>query len=327
MHKSPKVSVIIPVYGVEKYIEKSIQSLLDQSYTNFEAIIVDDGSPDNSIAIAKKLVRNDPRFIFLEKENGGQSSARNMGLEYVTGEYIAFLDPDDYLDKKCFQKVIEVLIKSPAAEIVLFGHSLVDESGNILHRFIPDLEGYKQKKDYLLSEKTIDYSIWSKIFKKDIFKNYRFVNGLLYEDKHLVVQLLLNREIKSISRTLYFYVQRSGSTMNSYNPNCIRDYTYIYNSFKKFLEENNLFFNNYEYYCRSYLLECHLSLIVQLAKYSPNYKKDCIELKEKANQSCISWKSIFQNLSVFSMQFWAVAIFKVSPKLFRILILLKSKYE
>ena len=322
-----KVSIIIPVYKVEKYIEKCIQSLLNQTYTNFEAIIVDDGSPDNSIAIAKKLVGGDSRFIFLEKENGGLSSARNLGIDRSTGDYLAFLDSDDYFAENCIEVCVNIIKATPEVEIVVFGHSIVSESGKLLSTYYPDAEAYLNKKDYLLSKKTIDYSACSKIYRKTIFKDLRFQEGLLYEDKHLVVQLIFNRKIKSIKQSLHFYVQREGSIMNSYRANIINDYMFIYDSYKEFLKKNNLFAQNRKYYCRSYLLECHLSLIVQLAKYSPNYKKDCIELKEKANQSCISWKSIFQNLSVFSMQFSAVAIFKVSPELFRILIHLKSKYE
>ena len=87
---TPLVSIIIPVYKVEKYIEKCMQSLLDQTYDNFEALVVDDGSPDSSITLAKELVGNDSRFIFFEKENGGQGSARNLGLDHAKGEYIAF---------------------------------------------------------------------------------------------------------------------------------------------------------------------------------------------------------------------------------------------
>ena len=89
-------SVIVPVYNVEKYIEKCIQSLLDQTYHKFEALIIDDGSVDRSIEIAKQLVKDDPRFLFFKKENGGLSSARNCGLDHATGDYIALLDSDHY---------------------------------------------------------------------------------------------------------------------------------------------------------------------------------------------------------------------------------------
>ena len=93
----PLISVIIPVYNVEEYIEHCIKNILLQTYTNIEVIIVNDGSLDNSITIAKKLTEDDSRFIFLDKENGGQSDARNAGLDIATGDYIFFCDPTDTL--------------------------------------------------------------------------------------------------------------------------------------------------------------------------------------------------------------------------------------
>ena len=101
----PLISIIIPVYNVEEYIEHCINNILIQTYTNIEVIIVNDGSLDDSITIAKKLTEDDSRFIYLDKENGGQSDARNAGLDIATGDYIFFCDPDDFM----FEKSIENL--------------------------------------------------------------------------------------------------------------------------------------------------------------------------------------------------------------------------
>ena len=101
----PLISVIIPVYNVEEYIEHCIKNMLLQTYTNIEVIIVNDGSLDDSITIEKKITEDDSRFIYLDKENGGQSDARNAGLDIATGDYIFFCDPDDFM----FEKSIENL--------------------------------------------------------------------------------------------------------------------------------------------------------------------------------------------------------------------------
>ena len=101
----PLISIIVPVYNVEEYIEHCINNILKQTYTNIEVIIVNDGSLDDSITIAKGLTKDDSRFIYLDKENGGQSDARNAGLDIATGDYIFFCDPDDFM----FEKSIENL--------------------------------------------------------------------------------------------------------------------------------------------------------------------------------------------------------------------------
>ena len=128
------VSVIIPVYKVEKYIERCMQSLLDQTYKSFEALIVDDGSPDISIELAKSIVGNDPRFIFLEKENGGQGTARNLGLDHAKGDYIAFLDSDDSYTPDMLEVVISELRKDSSIDILSFGTNRVDEQGLFLSK-------------------------------------------------------------------------------------------------------------------------------------------------------------------------------------------------
>ena len=106
----PLISIVIPVYNVEAYIEHCIHNILSQTYRNLEVIIVNDGSPDDSIKIAKELTKDDSRFIYIDKENGGQSDARNVGLDCASGEYIFFCDPDDFMFRKKYRKFITMLV-------------------------------------------------------------------------------------------------------------------------------------------------------------------------------------------------------------------------
>lgn len=321
----PKISIIIPVYGVEKYIKKSLQSLLDQTFTDFEAIIVDDGSLDQSIPRAKKLVGDDPRFIFLEKENGGQSSARNMGLDYAKGQYIAFLDPDDYMQADCLQSCINIISQDPTIDIVLFGHNLVTVKEEIIKTVQPDHEKYLSEMDYLLTKNTIDYSVWSKVYKRELFNNTRFKEGLLYEDMLITVELLYGKKLSTIKKSLYNYVQRSGSTMHSYNTNVMKDIFYIYSFFEDFLKKNRLWASHENYYIQSYLKNVFLGIAIHLAKYSPYYHKDITKLNSSLNKDYTDYYNIVKKRLLSTSQKISLLLYKASPVLFKKLILLKEK--
>ena len=316
-----KISVIVPVYKVEKYIEKCIQSLLDQSYTNFEALIVDDGSPDQSIAIAKQLVGEDPRFIFLEKGNGGLSSARNMGLDYATGDYIAFLDSDDFIDIHCFRECSNAILKNENTDILLFGYIEVQEdSYKKIGSFMPDLEGYYKKKDILFIEDTINYSVWNKLYKNELFKNLRFVEGIIYEDKEISPKLLYQKSIVILDKYLYFYTIRKNSIMRSYNQNSLKSYIYIYDQYKKLKKSEY-------YYHKGYILYCFYAEYMNIVKYSPNFKKDIKNLKHKINIDEITLKKIRKYHGVISIPYLAKILFNINPVILKLIYKIYSRIK
>ena len=324
---TPKISVIIPVYNVEKYINKCIKSIKNQNYANFEALIIDDGSLDDSIAIAKEIIRDDSRFTILPKKNGGLSSARNFGIEHAKGDYIYFLDSDDYISIDCLAICMKIALSNPSVDIVLFGHHQVTENGEILTTYIPNHNEYLKQKDFLLSKRTIDYSVWSKIYKKSLFDHIRFLEGISYEDQQIMIELLHEKKLYTYHGALHYYVQRAGSIMNSYNTRIIEDYMNIYLNFREFMQKNNLWQSNEKYYLSSFLQRCYLNIIVQLAKYSPHYPEDCIKLKQTTNPNYTSWCSLFKNVDILSSSFFGLALYKISPILFKKLILLKHKLK
>lgn len=199
----PLISIIIPVYNVEAYIEHCIHNILSQTYRNLEVIIVNDGSPDDSIKIAKELTKDDPRFIYIDKENGGQSDARNAGLDIATGDYIFFCDPDDFM----FEKSIENLYYASQlteADIVVGSFCRFEEG---MFYFYPKpkddellsplsardaIQGMDSMEDYTL----LRYSaVWGKLFKKHLFDEIRFPKGKYAEDQFIMWRLYLASDV------------------------------------------------------------------------------------------------------------------------------------
>src|SRR5690554_3617363 len=240
------VSVIIPVYKVEAYIEKCMQSLLDQTYTNFEALIVDDGSPDDSIKLAKALVGDDSRFIFFEKENGGQGTARNLALDNTKGDYIAFLDSDDYYESDYLDIMLKEIVRKDA-DICVCNVKNVTVNGSELSVRKNNVDLYYENRDYLMARGYISNYMWDKIFKYSCFEGFRFYPEVrTYEDVHLLFRVLYDKKITSVDSILYNYVQRPGSTVNSLPKTYIDDRYSIYVEVSNFCKGELVKKDNYE---------------------------------------------------------------------------------
>lgn len=314
-----KISVIIPVYNSETYIEKCISSLINQSYSNFEVIVVDDGSTDQSISKAKYLTKNDDRFLFLKKTNGGQSSARNMGLRYAKGEYIAFIDSDDYIDPLMFEHCMTKLNIDPAIDIVIFGMQYINEKGVVSGKSMPDLEKYYSQRDILLLEDSIDTSMSTKVYKAKLFSDYRFVEGMIYEDQEILPKILYGKKITFIPYYLYFYVIHTGSTMRKYNSHYLESFIRLFDSHKNFLLKNKLFNEYSKYYEKGYILNFYANAIAYISLFSPDFKKDVIELIKSTDKKILTYSNIFKLLPIRSSRLWAISIFKISPVVFKYL--------
>ena len=206
-----KVSVIVPVYNVEKYLSKCLDSLVNQTLKDIEIIIVNDSSPDNSKKIIFEYMKKYKNIKYYEKENGGQGSARNLGLKYAKGEYVAYVDSDDYVDYDMFEKMYNKAIIT-SANVVICGHKVVDESGNIL-----DTVGSAIHKDKDLDVIYGNMAVWNKIYKKELI-DIEFREKLWYEDIDFTAKLLFNeKNISFVDEPLYNYLMRTGSTMNNTN--------------------------------------------------------------------------------------------------------------
>lgn len=216
-----KLSIIVPVYNVASYLPRCVDSILAQTLTDFELILVDDGSTDESGNICDEYAQKDGRVIVIHKDNGGQSSARNTGLDIAQGEYVGFVDGDDYIDKEMYLHMYN-LAKKSAAGIVTCGYACVDEltgEGKCYPDLSADLEVSKEAFfcDYFAKYKYYVFtSVWNKIMRREYFESVRFPEGRIYEDEYVIPYLFSQAEKIYISRnTFYKYVSRNGSTLQS----------------------------------------------------------------------------------------------------------------
>ena len=214
------ISVIVPIYNVEKYLEKCIESIINQTYRNLEIILVDDGSLDNSGAICDEYAKRDKRIRVIHKENGGLSDARNAGINVAKGEYIGFIDGDDYIDVSMYEKLIEALIANNT-DMSICNFRYVDEKGEkVAKEEFPIQNSVVEGNDILkkdMFENNYWYWVvaWNKLYKKEIFEKLRFPKGKVHEDEFIIHHVLYNRTLVGISDCLINYVQRSGSIMSN----------------------------------------------------------------------------------------------------------------
>ena len=204
-----KVSVIVPVYNVEKYLAKCLDSLVNQTLKDIEIIVVNDGSTDDSQKIIDKYSKKYKQIKAYKKENGGLSSARNYGLKKVSGEYIAFVDSDDYVDKKMleimYQKITTDKLDIIACDILNVYENGKKESIKSNYHFSSD-----NVKNYLLAPA----AACNKLYSSKLIDKINFKKGIYYEDLELIPKLVkYTNKIGFIEKDLYFYFQRNGSQM------------------------------------------------------------------------------------------------------------------
>ena len=211
-----KLSVIVPVYKVEPYIHKCVDSILGQTYTNLEVILVDDGSPDNCGKICDEYAAKDKRVKVIHKKNGGLSDARNAGIDISTGDIIGFIDSDDYIEARMYQEMIDYM-EHNNLDIVCADTNQV--KGNKI-KFKP-----RYKKNYVWSKQealseilngNLDNAAWNKIYKREIIGNTRFQQGRVYEDVATIYKFIYNADkVGYLSKPYYYYVKRKGSIVTS----------------------------------------------------------------------------------------------------------------
>ncbi len=213
-----KISVIIPIYNVEKYLIRCLKSIVNQTLKEIEIILVNDGSTDNSNKICSDFAINDSRIRIINKKNGGLSDARNFGLEVATGDYISFIDSDDYVDLSMLESMCELALKYNV-DIVTCNLVKVNElneefkklpQSNVVNNYI-DL-----KKDFSYFGEMSCFAC-NKLFKKELFLNQRFKKGLHFEDIELIPKLILeSKKIIHSNNYFYKYFERQDSISKSY---------------------------------------------------------------------------------------------------------------
>lgn len=217
----PLISVIVPVYNVEKYLVKCIDTIINQTYKNLEILLIDDGSTDNSLKICMSYAEKDSRIRVLKKENGGQGSARNVGLDICKGEYISFIDSDDWIEIDMMESMYEAINKNNAQLSVcgLLSYNGLKFSGT---NYFPQgklLDNHELMKEYVskyISNSTINTGPCNKLYHRSLFDTIRFPNKRAKEDAYIMHQLLGKVTLAiHIGECKYIYRIRSDSTERS----------------------------------------------------------------------------------------------------------------
>lgn len=283
----PKVSVIVPIYNVEKYLEKCINSLLSQTLKDIQIILVNDGSKDNSGNIAKEYEKNNKdRVIYVEKANGGLSDARNYGLKYATGNFIAFLDSDDYIEKNAYEEMYNKAIEEDADYVEC---DFIWEFPNKTR--VDKQYPYKNKKEMLSFVRVV---AWNKLIKRQLItdNNLEFPKGLRYEDVEFTYKLIpFINKFAYIDKPFIHYVQREGSIANVQNERTAEIFTVLDNVIE-FYKENNIYEeyrNELEYNYARYLLCSSLKRMCKI-KDKTIREKLLTESWERLNLNFPNWK-------------------------------------
>ena len=266
-----KVSVIVPVWNVEKYIGQCLDSLVNQTLKEIEIIVVNDGSPDNSQKIIDKYVKKYPDKIkSIIKENGGQGSARNMGLDIANGEYISFIDSDDWIDLDFLEKMYKKA-KEKNSDIVIC--DMIDHYSD--HTVYHNCTKYESVFE-------VTPSACNKIFKKDVIGNIRFLSKLWYEDFNFTTKILFNTDkIVVINEGMYHCNCGHVSTMSNNNSIKNLDMITIIDDIIEYLKENDKYDKNIV----SYLIFNHI-LITTINRVALQKNKDKKNVLQKLLDYC-----------------------------------------
>ncbi len=283
----PKVSVIVPIYNVEKYLEKCINSLLSQTLEDIQIILVNDGSKDNSGNIAKEYEKNNKdRVIYVEKENGGLSDARNYGLKYATGDFIAFLDSDDYIEKNAYEEMYNKAIEENADYVEC---DFIWEFPNKIR--VDKQYPYKNKKEMLSFVRVV---AWNKLIKRQLItdNNLEFPKGLRYEDVEFTYKLIpFINKFAYVDKPFIHYVQRKGSIANVQNERTAEIFTVLDNVIE-FYKKNNIYEkyrDELEYNYARYLLCSSLKRMCKIKDKSIR-EKLLTESWKRLNLNFPNWK-------------------------------------
>ncbi|MCD2346256.1 glycosyltransferase family 2 protein [Clostridium guangxiense] len=282
------ISVIVPIYNVEIYLEKCIKSIQSQTYENLEVILVDDGSPDKCPQICEMYKSIDRRIKVIHKKNSGLADARNAGIDIASGEYLIFVDSDDYI--KC--NMIESLyrrIKQDNSDLVISNIEMVDENGNIINSqlYHGNDDIWDEDifwKNYYANNCVYCVVAWNKLYKRSLFESERYDSKKIHEDEFIIHRIVSQcKKISCMSEKYYYYVQRSNSIMKQpfslKRMDVIEAYIlrslYFYNIKKQWLAEKTL----------SNCIGCFLLAEDSLDMLKYENKKRYKELKKKFNKT------------------------------------------
>lgn len=293
-----KVSIIVPVYNVKEYLEKCLNSLVEQTLREIEIFLVDDGSSDGSAEILQKYKETYPDKIFvITKKNEGQATARNVALKRISGEYVGFVDSDDWIDKDMYERMYSEAIKNQSDIVIC---DMIDHYENY--------QIYHNSSDFT-NRFTVTPSACNKLFKRTLIGQDEFPKGLWYEDFEFTTkQLMKTEQISVIHKGFYHCHCRSISTMNNNNSQKNLDILVVLDHLKKYVEDNDWetkYGNTLEYLVLDHVLITSINRVAKqknkqknetirkmrayVLKYYPKFYQDEVYKKMKRNRKIVAY--------------------------------------
>ncbi len=312
------ISVIVPVYNVEKYLKRCVDSILNQTYKNLEIILVDDESPDNCPAICDEYAKKDSRIKVIHKTNGGLSDARNAGIIISGGKYIAFVDSDDYISYEMIQ-ILYDRIKEDKSDMAICNFTYVDEAMNGISKLNGDmpikdrkLSGYEALMSLTKPRCHYYVTAWNKLYNKKLFEDILFPIGKLHEDEFVVHKIFDKCQyVSCVEKPMYYYVQREQSIVHT-----------AYSV--KRLDAVEAFFQRCEFCVKRNLTELAVSsfnsAIGYLSQGYGNINGDKDEIKKRVKMLKKDYNALFPQIikeNIPMKNKIQMGLFYISPKLHR----------
>ncbi|MCC3869656.1 glycosyltransferase family 2 protein [Terrisporobacter mayombei] len=305
------ISVVVPVYNAEKYLDKCIQSIINQKYRNLEIILVDDGSKDNSLEICKKYAEKDKRIKVINKENGGVSTARNIGIEVANGDFMAFVDSDDYIDENMYFNMMQKSNEHECDVIMCDCYKVISDEKYV---FTHDIRGgfydkeqlYKEYFDKLLMQDSINYpptiSNWVMLIKANIIKTnkLKYKEGIKFSE-----DLLFGSKAMYYANSFYYlknecyynYINNPTSTTNTYYEKKWDNFTSLYVEIRLFFEDKKDFdFSMQIYNCLLFFIYNSIGNIYSSNKKLSVKKKDILKILNTKEV-----REMFNNIDIKSL--------------------------
>lgn len=313
------ISIIVPVYNVEKYLEKCVDSLINQTYKNIEIILVDDGSKDNSGSLCDEIAKKDSRIHVIHKKNGGLSSARNEGLKHANGSYIGFVDSDDWLNPIMYETLYNILNKNEADISYCTFAKVFNENEKIPAKNDSDIVTFN--KEEAMNSFYTDISVystvaWNKLYKKELFDDITYPEGKIHEDEGTTYKLFYKAsKIAFINQPFYYYRFNPKSITNSKFSKKNFDILDIYEDKINFIKDNNIS------YLYSKTLKWYMFELIHCYNQCIAHKEDCSQyislVKSKINETYTKYLKSDQKQLHWVVLF---TIFKISRSLYNTII-------
>ena len=318
----PLISIIVPIYNVEKYIKKCIESILAQTYTNLELILVDDGSPDRCPVICDEFAERDNRIVVIHKKNGGLSDARNAGLDIAQGKFIGFVDGDDYIAPQMYEILFDALFKNDA-DMSICNYVKVNEQYELIaekNRILP-IKDACVSPDEFMHEYTGKYGwfyvvAWNKLYRKTLFDNLRYPKGKQHEDEFLIHRIVYKcHKIVCVNQPFYYYVEREGSIMSQFNVKNLDLGEALIDQYRYAKQQKNIMLKDYSVKRLAFKMEKWQELS------DKNLKKRYHQIRKKS--SFLIWeKAAWQGYPISAQLYYRIGI--IIPNVAKILRKIKN---